>query len=320
MKVFLFGAGASAGTFPRIPVAKDFGAILHCRDGLKAFSAIKKAVRHLKLSENDFSLEDVWTAFDFYAKLHEALPHKPWNNESPEIKKAVLRIYGKRCDRLADRLPLKDNYTLGQLMKNEVRPGDLLVSFNYDTLIERLANKFSHKLCAAGHIGRRDAVLLSKPHGSASWTMNLKERKVIWHDNGSPLLNSLSEKKVKRKCEPLVLGTVPIKSELIREVQCNIPEIFDVVTKQWKALVDAIIKANTVVIVGYRFPPEDLYGRFMFKEAMRRRKKNLRLRIQYFELPDKASELCKEIVDVFGCKISRFEYMGKVEPHHPTNR
>jgi hypothetical protein len=145
--------------------------------------------------------------------------------------------------------------------------------------------------------------------------MDLTKRKVIWHNNGSPLLDSLPEKKVKQKCEPLVLGAVPIKSELIREVQCYIPEIFTVVTCQWKALVDALIKANTVVIVGYSFPREDMYGRFMFKEAMRNRKS--KLHIQYFELPDKASELCKEIVDVFGCKIARHEYKGKVESYQP---
>ena len=319
MKVFLFGAGATAGTIPKkVPIAKGFGAILNKRGGLKAFPAIKKAVRHLKPSERDlseFSLEDVWTTFDFYAKLQGALPvKKPWDNESPDIKRAILRVYGKRCDRLAKGLPIDASYTLGQLLKSDVKPGDILVSFNYDTLVESVAHRFGHGLSAAnsGCTSRKKAVLLSKPHGSVSWTIDLNKRTVKWHDNGSPIRISLSEKEVMKRREPLVLGTVPIKSELIREVQCHIPEIYSVVTCQWKALLDALIKADTLVIVGYSFPREDLYGRFMFKEAMRQRK--TKLNIQYFELLDKAPEISKEIVSVFGSKITCLEYMGKVEP------
>lgn len=320
MRVFLFGAGASAGSAPQIPVARGFGAILNRRGGLKAFPAISKAVDHLGLPRNDFSLDAVWTYLDFYAKLQDALPApKPWRNESPDIKKAVLRVYGKRCDRLADRLPRSVSYTLGRLMKNEVSPGDLLVSLNYDTLIERLAVRFGHKLCAAGCTPGRHAVLLSKPHGSASWTMDLDLHKVTWHEHdGSPQLDSLAEEEVEHRREPLVLGAVPIKSELIREVQCSFPEIFSVVTTQWKAVVDALKKSNTMVVVGYSFPREDLYGRFMFAEAMRHRKTNLR--VQYFDLPDVALERCKEIVDVFGRRISRPEYRGPVEKYHPTRR
>lgn len=320
MKVFLFGAGASAGTIPQIPVSRDFGAILNQHAGSKEFPAVSKAVNHLGLPQKEFSLEKVWTCLDFYAKLEEALPaRKPWRNDGPDIKRAVLRVYGKRCDRLADRLPRSASYTLGRLMKNEVSQGDLLVSFNYDTLVERLAVRFGHKLCAVGCTPSRHSVLLSKPHGSASWTMDLNSRKVTWHGHhGSPLLVSLREQEVEHRREPLVLGAVPIKSELIREVQCGFPEIFLVVTRQWKGVVDALKKSNTVVVVGYSFPREDLYGRFMFAEAMRHRKRNLR--VQYFDLPDLASARCKEIVDVFGHRISRLEYRGQVETYRRTRR
>lgn len=320
MKVFLFGAGASAGSIPQIPVARGFGAILSQCDGLKGFPAISKAVNHLKCPRNDFPLDKVWTCLDFYAKLEDALPAaKPWRNDGPDIKRAILRVYGKRCDRLADRLPRSERYTLGQLMKNEVSPGDLLVSFNYDTLVERLAKRFGHKLRVAGHTPGRDAVLLSKPHGSASWTMDLNLRKVTWHEHdGSPKRDSLGEEEVKHGREPLVLGAVPIKSELIREVQCSFPEIFEVVTRQWKTVVDALKKSNTLIVVGYSFPQEDLYGRFMFAEAMRHRKTNLR--VQFFELPELASERSKVIVDVFEHKISRLEYRGQVEKPRTTRQ
>lgn len=332
LTVFLFGAGASAGTFPKypkkIPTAQEFGAFLkRQRGGLKLFPAIKKAVLHLKPSTHGvfaFTLEEVWTAFDFYAKLERALPaRKPWRDESRNIKRAILRVYGKHCDRLAQGLPLDASYTLGQLFENAVKPGDTLVSFNYDTLVERVAKRFGHKLSVAnsGCTSSKKAVLLTKPHGSVSWAIDFKKRTVKWHENGLPLFESLSEKVVAKKrepCEPLVLGTVPIKSELIREVQCHIPEIFSVVVCQWKALIDALIKADTVVMVGYSFPREDLYGRFLIKEAVRKRKtrkRKTKLNIQYFELPDKAPEISKEIVSVFGDEIACLEYMGEVKPH-----
>ena len=333
MKVFFIGAGASKGTFHStgtgVPVAAEFGKALQDIDPQWPFHypALFKIVEHLDLPRADWGLEPVWTCMDYYAKLQEAIPNSPpWTdeNESPQLKKALLEVYGKRCDDAADQLPLTDSYTLGGLVKNELNPGDIIISFNYDTIVERLARRFGHTLRSvvdAQEQDRKKWITLAKPHGSTSWTLDLNcnPRRVISASNDDGvLLNSLKPTdlyngRVYSGREPLVLGAVPIKSELIREVQsiCQSPEVFTTVAKQWRTVVEAIRDADSVVTVGYSFPQEDRYGRFLLKEGIRLRSSELT--VEFFELEDSRSEREEAIRDVFGSRVENLVYRGAVE-------
>ena len=258
MKAFFIGAGASKGTFHStetpVPVAAEFGKALQDIDPQWPFHypALFKIIEHLGLPLANWGLEPVWTCMDYYAKLHEAIPSSPpWSDESPQMKKALLEVYGRRCDNAADRLQLTDGYTLGQLIKNELNPGDIIISFNYDTIVERLARRFGYTLLSvcAQEQERRKGITLAKPHGSTSWTLDLNrirrgspQQVVSVGEHDGVLLNSLGPPDVDNHREPLVLGAVPIKSELIREVQgfCGSPQVFQTIARQWCALVEAI--------------------------------------------------------------------------------
>lgn len=330
MKAFFIGAGASKGTFHStstpVPVAAEFGKTLQAIDPQWPFHypALFKIVEHLDLLRTDWSLEQVWTCMDYYAKLEKAIPNsRNWSGESPEMKKALLEVYGGRCDDVADQLPLTGSYTLGQLIKNELNPGDIIISFNYDTIVERLARRFGRRLLSvdAQEQERRKGITLAKPHGSTSWTLDLNcnPRRVISASNDDGvLLNSLKPTdlyngRVYSGREPLVLGAVPIKSELIREVQdfCGSPQVFTTVAKQWKAVVEAIRDADSVVTVGYSFPQEDRYGRFLMQEGTRLR--NSSLTVEFFELECKRLEREEAIRDVFGSCVENLVYRGAVE-------
>lgn len=242
-------------------------------------------------------------------------------------------MYGRRCDRAADRLPLTDNYTLGTLLRNELTDGDVLISFNYDTIAERLARRFGRRIQSAQTNRNKKAIVLAKPHGSTSWTMDFSNFSVISASaNGGPLLDSLKPKDVDANREPLLLGAVPIKSELIREVQAFLgcPDgqswfgVFETITRQWRAVVEAIRDADAAIIVGYSFPREDHYGRFLIQEGMRLR--SSRPTIEFFELEDKASDRAKEMMDAFKGHLQKLIFRGKVVPPgrskngHPTRR
>jgi hypothetical protein len=57
--------------------------------------------------------------------------------------------------------------TIVDVLLKEVKPGDVIVSFNWDTLVERLAKKFGLNLIHCP--GRpRKKVKFVKPHGSVS--------------------------------------------------------------------------------------------------------------------------------------------------------
>jgi hypothetical protein len=318
MRAFLLGAGASRGTFGafRVPVAAEFGRALATLDPrwAKRYPALRLVVEHLGLDPNTWPLEPVWSCIDYYAKLEQALPAgKTWQNESPELKKALLAVYGRRCDNRANRA--RHNCTLATLFRDELRAGDVLVSFNYDTIAERIARRCGHRLQAV----RRDRgiVALAKPHGSTSWSLDLNSRSVTWSTpRGAPLLSSLTARDVDRRREPLLLGAVPIKSELIWEVQAvhRVPAVFNAIRLQWRAVVEAVRDADTIVVVGYSFPPEDQYGRFLVREGLRLRAKNKKVRIDLFEVDDKAAVRAREIRRVFSGHVRQIVFRGPVRP------
>ena len=330
MKAFFIGAGASKGTFHStgtpVPVAAEFGKALQDIDPQWPFHypALFKIVEHLGLGLDEWGLEPVWTCMDYYAKLREAIPQSsPWCDESPQMKKALLEVYGKRCDDAAEKLPLTGSYTLLELIK-ELEPGDILISFNYDTIVERLAHRFGHTVLSvdAQEQNRKKGITLVKPHGSTSWTLDLNRIISDSHQcvisggvHGEVLLNSLDPTDVDSGREPLVLGAVPIKSELIREVQgfCRSPQVFQTIARQWRVLVEAIRDADSVVIVGYSFPKEDQYGRFLLQEGMRLR--NSGLTVEFFELQGRISERGEAIWSAFGSRVEKLVYRGKVETY-----
>jgi hypothetical protein len=85
---------------------------------------------------------------------------------------------------------------------------------------------------------------------------------------------------------------------------------FDVILCQWRAVADAVQEADRLVVLGYSFPPEDTYGRFFFRDAMRTRSNPLQ--IEYYELPDKKDQAAAAIFSAFPGDIT-VRYMGKVE-------
>lgn len=324
MNAFFIGAGASCGTFQDsntpVPVAAQFGRVLEEIDPnwTQRYPDIFKLVSHLGLPKDNWGLEPVWSCMDYYAKFKQFIPKKrDWSNESPQLKKALLHMYGRRCDDAAEQLPLTDSYTLGRLLKSELTAGDVLISFNYDTIVERLARRFGHEIRSVGAMNGKNVIALAKPHGSTTWTLDRSvypNRVISVSANGSVLLDSLSPKDVDNKREPLLLGAVPIKSELIREVQevCGSIEVFDTVARQWNSLIEAIRDADSLVIVGYSFPREDQHGRFLIQEGMRLRHNTPS--IEFYELKGKAQESAKAIMDAFGGVVPEPTYRGEVVP------
>jgi len=331
MKAYFLGAGASAGTLQsrgiRVPVAVQFGSVLFEIDPgwTKKYSELVKIVNHLNLPLTNWPLEPVWTYMDYYAKLRNAVPGgQKWSGESPQLKRALLQVYEKRCDQAADSLPRDGSYTLGNFLQHELARGDGIISFNYDTVIERLARRFDRYIQPVGPLRRHGAILLAKPHGSTSWTMDFSTCRVrSTSASGGLLVDSLSPEDVtddiKSRREPLVLGAVPIKSELIKEVQASYGDngrswidVYQTIMGQWRTVVEAIRDADTLVIVGYSFPPEDQYGRFLIREAMRLRR-NSPPTIEFFELPEKEEERSQAIMDTFENRVAKPRYRGKIE-------
>lgn len=144
------------------------------------FPSLDAVAAHLAKPLSDLGIEEIWSCVDYYAKFNAMLPNSPsWSdgNGSRDMKRALLRVYGRSCDQAAEQLPLSDNCTLVSLLRS-VKNGDTLISFNYDTLVERLAQRLGHRLCVFGDVLKSDAVNFVKPHGSDAWLLDLKAKQV----------------------------------------------------------------------------------------------------------------------------------------------
>jgi hypothetical protein len=286
---------------PNRPLSKNFGDILSRQHDFSGkYPNLRMAARHLGQQLEQTGLEELWSCLDYYAKLSGsggALGDTPawlWPAVRELKYDALLFLTGRRCDRAAEALPVSTDYTLGNLFKSQVETGDVVISFNGDTIVERLAHKFGKRLRHC-YGEPHDAIKFAKPHGSAAWPLYNLSPAVF---DGEPIVESLAEN---MKNDPLMLGAVPIKSELLREVQMlRTPPgiiVYQVIMHQWRAILEAIRDADKLVVVGYSFPMEDQYGRFLFSEGRRLRTIKAIPRIEYYNIN---AESEASILDVFG--------------------
>ena len=290
--VFIAGAGCSRGTLDgheclRPPIAKDFVTDLKSRvpEWAVEYPEISKVVEYLKKTTQHIGLEELWTCIDLHAKFPEAFPI-PWTPRGQvvwELKRLLVRLYGRTCDALADDVSESDCSTVAAIARR-IETGDSLISFNYDTVVERVVKNLSGKMLRHGKDLRPGTIRFAKPHGSASWIIrNLNYRL----SDGEPIWDSVTEADVKLGTDPLLLGAVPLKSELIFEVQeyYRAIRVFEVIREQWRTLANAVATAERIVVLGYSFPKEDTYGRFFFREGMSMRTPlDLPLHVDFYSL------------------------------------
>lgn len=316
MRVFIFGAGASSGTVGA-PVTAEFGKSLAKLQPAweKEYPGLRRVVEYLRSRPDCWSLDAVWTCIDFHDKLRGLFEKPvPWEGEPARLDlcKALLAVYGRACDAAVDRLPLDDSYTLGALLRAGLEPEDVLISFNYDTAVERLAARVGHSLRVPLGPAAPGRVTIVKPHGSTSWARFPDGRVVTHRPDHGVLVDSLAPEDVEQGREPLVVGAVPFKSELIREIQRNAhtPAVHETLVEQWKAVIAALQRAEVMIVVGYSFPKEDCYGHFLVREALRRR--DGPVAVEFYSSRDSAEQWAREQEEEFAGMIAKPRYRGEV--------
>lgn len=286
MNVVVLGTGATIGTFANEQLGVNgFTARLdHVYPSWRHdYSHLNQAV--LKCGSSN--LDRIWTHIDLFAKFPQALGPNPYGPDiSGQLRKALLRAYSlnDEVNELVNGPKIHGDFKLKHVLRG-LRPGDAIVSFNWDTAAERIAEKLDVRLVvAAGPHVDPDRVNLIKPHGSLSWEDQGEHRPILWRDQDSskPRVKPMEVERVHNGeyLQPLVLGAVPIKDELIKETQPN-KELAAVILGQLSAMFDAVSRATEITVVGYTFPPEDAYARALLWEASRRRALDRPLKIAY---------------------------------------
>jgi hypothetical protein len=333
MRLFIFGAGSSRGTLG-LPTVAGFGRALaqrvsHWRTKFGALAQVVDALEPCdRRDQDDWNLDAAWSHVDYVAKLHEALETAPFaSSGSHGLHAAVVTVYGDIGTQIAHAVNALDDpgeYTIRDVLRRVVED-DCVVSFNYDTLVESLLVQLltrsdGPKLIQAPRVHRSGAVHFAKPHGSVTW--NRYARDAI-DDNGGPkltpvldpaaIMQSEFETDAARKVDPLVVGAVPMKSELIMEVgQASNASAHPVVMKQWRTFLRAIAEADELCVIGYSFPPEDAYGRFLIRQAARRRQRPIH-RVELYELDECVTRVRDSIVQVLGVSPRDVAFKGSVK-------
>jgi hypothetical protein len=325
MRLFIFGAGTTIGTLD-VPGVKGFGAQLakempYWRSMLGSLREVVDALEpRNRRSADDWDLDAAWTHVDYFAKLNLALDTRAFSGSaSAGLHAAVSRVYGTLdIDRVRRAYDAKRQFTLREEL-DRVVAGDVVVSFNWDTLVESLlCHRFattSLRLVQVPHPPLNESVRFAKPHGSLTW--NRYDPSVIDDGHAGPKLSPIpnwasivaSENLAAvGKFEPLLLGAVPIKSELIKEVA---PQQHQLIMEQWATLCRAISDADELCIVGYGFPTEDSYGRFLMRQAARRRQRRIS-RVDLYEVATKVESVRNAIVEVFDVSPADIADRGSV--------
>jgi hypothetical protein len=278
VRVLVLGAGSSIATMD-FPGTCGFGRALKREWGswrvdCPTLSAVVSQTTGS--TTDDWNLDDVWTRLDYLAKLAPALGVLPYGHmASVELHAAIVAVLGRGAawDELGD---CRTPGSLPALL-SELDEGDSLVSFNWDTAAENILGHQlrprSIRLVQAASPSPLSGVYLAKPHGSLSWHQASPGE--ISEADGSPRLAVIKRDDVLcRRQHPVILGAVPMKSELIAEVQAG-PNvwIYRCIMSQWQHLCDALSRTDELCVAGYGFPAEDTHGRFLFQEAARRRRK-----------------------------------------------
>lgn len=310
MRLFIFGAGATVGTLGRPPVERFGERLAELEDQWnESYPELAQAVRDLPSFSPDrpnaWRLDNAWTRLDYYAKLSGALGVGDYGGAaSRQIHAAVATVYGGLDLTAADMSVDGQDFSLRQIL-DAAQAGDVIVSFNWDTLVERAANLlFGTRrvpFLQSPYPSSPQGVALAKPHGSLSWQRipAFSGPPTAYGPGGTPLLVPIPSSEILEGVrELLLLGAVPIKSELIREAQRG-NGIYECIILQWRTLCDAVTRADDVIVAGDSFPPEDQYGRFLLREAARRR--SARIRTLELWMPWEANAgVIRNVLEVLG--------------------
>lgn len=169
--------------------------------------------------------------------------------DNKHVAATARRLLAAECSAfLSDpRDPHSERWIPYERWWSRVEADHTIISFNYDLVIEHLALKTPSKMVVVrpGRIGERSPGMLPliKLHGSVDWRRIDGPGNSATYETGQPDDFAM-------KCEDSELSIASpgwTKQQLIKEHFLSL----------WQLAHDALVAAEVVVFVGYRFPPTD---------------------------------------------------------------
>ena len=320
-RVFVLGAGVSATC--GIAVARDL--LRHSIQYLKAENhrSQTKIIHDLLkyfYPAFDYSLKNYPNIEDFLNLIEMA---KKFNSEefiesnlwpTPKLQRAmddtikgvtdyIWSLMGRR----------KQQQRLSEFVRHHLRPGDTVVTFNWDVTLEQSLRaepsspKFMYTYSRKSHAH----IFLLKPHGSIDWfkrkdTHSLsteKRKKLIKHDEQIYCYPEVRLDRLRELAEVAPVIVPPVSAKSFDE--------YPFLKKTWRNVFRAVSDATEIHFVGYSLPKEDQFARFVLRRAMRAN--ILKAKLNNSELPKVVvtnPDLSVEqtFSSMVGRDVSRFRY------------
>jgi hypothetical protein len=274
-RTFIFGAGVSASC--GIAVARDI--MRYAIDDLSKKSSAEAAQIHDVLSYLypgfDENLRNYPNIEDFLNFVEVAI-----NFNTDFLESKVLSVKKLKKARQITLKALTDyiwhlmsdasrQRFVHDFVANNLRPGDTIVTFNWDLTVERALEEYP------GHPGfqyvygrqrKEPEFSLLKPHGSVDWFETSRlgglgcEKKIDMHDKELcyyPKFH-LGEAPDLREIPPVIVPPVAGKSFKYRFLH-----------RTWRGVLQAVADATELHVLGYSLPREDQFAKYVLRRAIR---------------------------------------------------
>jgi hypothetical protein len=319
--VVILGAGATrgehrlpdapGGSRPSPPLDRDFFNELQKVAGKDPddIRVLLRRARELFGPGPDCSMEEFFTTVEFlerFAELADVEGH--WVNELRW--KVAMTAFRWGVVRLLDEAgiggtsPGQPPHYHGHLARI-LEGDDVIVTFNYDTLIDRALRDAHRGAWSPGALaginvkgdvqpwgvsagGEKPVVHLLKMHGSVNWEIKGDE---LWLSSGP--------------VDPDDVAIIPPAWEKGIEES-------DVFSSIWKAAFHSLVSAAVLVVVGYALPATDMWTRALLRSAAAHRREKEES-FEYVLLADPESRAYATLVSVLGpaigneTRVMRFE-------------
>lgn len=251
----------------------------------------------------------------------------PWRGEmETNLSKAgyqfIARIIERKINRFENNFAEKgcDHGGIKKLLEIWHETKAIVITFNYDTLIERLVNMhlvqkgydiptpnlygipISHvnsRTVSTMHLGQQEETFrLLKLHGSTNWFFSgvndYPGEQIYFSDPAFHEQDHLSERNIS-DLVPLIIPPVLDKS----------PFYFNNGIKyQWRLAKKALVEAKKIYVIGYSLPITDLSTRFLLQEALTKSGSELILVTKY-ESEESAADLRNRYLELVDGKETR---------------
>ncbi|MFH1800588.1 MAG: hypothetical protein ABH891_07085 [Candidatus Omnitrophota bacterium] len=266
--VYILGAGFSK-TFD-LPLANEFLGMLVNNGTSETFAdkinttCINFYPSFRTALANYPNVEDFYNYFRSLINYYELLGVPLFKYVSDFKKEFHLEI-GRLLDKKIENFKSENEQYLNQFCQR-LKPGDAVITFNWDNLIEKQLDKIQKKYEFRFNITKQDIVIL-KLHGSIDW-FSVDElpkdaafyTKILQYDDGK------RTKYLIRACQKLLRNEFEEKGQEAFFIPPLLQkdELFIPIKDLWASAYSLLRNSLNKTYIGYSFPKEDTMSRVLF--------------------------------------------------------